>query len=151
MDYQYSHPLIMKKQKRQRFNNGIPAWFFIAILCNYNFKSFRHFIIYLLHFSSVIDLRDKKSKEITNEEILMHFEPIFPDKFPKPLLRQLTGLSANTFNNKFRPYLKEHNLIGRRSFTISETYGILKYWQGEGNWGRLMSSKKKMVADILHS
>lgn len=142
--------MIEENYKRRRFNNDIPAWFFVAVLCNYNFKSFKKFIIYLLHFSRVIDLRYKKSKDISNEEIIIFFEPIFSDRIPKSLIRKLTNLkSGNTFNDKFGSYLYEHNLIGRRSFTLSETYGILNYWQGEGNWGRLNGAKKKMLADVL--
>lgn len=138
--------------KKRRFKNGIPLWFFVAVLLNYNFKSFRSFLIYLLHYSGVINLRERSSKEIPNQEIVAYIEQMFPEKIPRKLLREATNLkSGNTFNDKLRPYLEENDFMGRRSFRLSEAFGILQYWQGNGQWGRLGAAKKEFISEILHN
>lgn len=136
----------------ERFNSSVPWWFIVGCLVSYNFKSFRRFMIYLSHYSSIINLWDTPSEEIKNEQIIAGFQPLFTERIPKKTLYQITGLhSRTTFNEHFAPYLKENNLVGRRSFTLLETYKILEYWQGEGKWGRLKAAKKEMLADVLHN
>lgn len=138
-----------KDYTRRRFRDGIPAWFLIACVSNYNFKSFRRFIIYLLHYSCALDLTVRKASSFCNEELIELMSPIIAEKLPKAILRQFTGLSPNTFNDKFAPYFEENNLVGRKSFTLLETYNIFNFWQGDGDWGRLQAVKKKTIADIL--
>ena len=41
--------------------------------------------------------------------------------------------------------------IGKRKFTIFETYGILNEWQGQGEWGMVQSIKKERLANIISS
>lgn len=138
--------------KRRRFKNGTPLWFFVAVLLGYKFKSFRKFLIYLLHYSSIIDLRERRSEEISNKEIVFYIEQMFPEKIPRKLLREATNLkSGNTFNDKLRPYLEENDFMGRRSCTLTEAFGILQYWQGSGQWGRLGAAKKEFISEILHN
>ena len=138
--------------KRRRFKNGTPLWFFVAVLLAYKFKSFRKFLIYLLHYSSIIDLRERRSEEISNKEIVFYIEQMFPEKIPRKLLREATNLkSGNTFNDKLKPYLEKNNFMGRRSFTLTEAFGILQYWQGNGQWGRLSAAKKEFISEILHN
>ncbi|WP_405370999.1 hypothetical protein [Nonlabens sp. Asnod2-A12] len=54
-------------------------------------------------------------------------------------------------NKYFGSFFKDNGLSGRRNFTLLETYKILEFWQGEGNWGRLKAIKKKKIAGILHN
>ena len=136
----------------ETWENGIPFWFAAACLLNYNFKSFRRFMIYLSHYGSVIDLWETPSKEVKNEEIVAGFQPLFTERIPKKTLYQITGLhSRTTFNERFKPYFEENHLVGRKSFTLLETYKILEFWQGEGKWGRMQAAKKEMLADIIHN
>lgn len=135
----------------ERFNSSLPWWFIAACIISYNFKSFRHFMIYLSHYSSIINLWETPSKEVTNEQIIAGFQPLFPERIPKKVLYQLTGLhSRTTFNERFATYFNENDLVGRRTFTLLETYKILEYWQGDGKWGRMQAAKKEMLADVLH-
>jgi len=136
----------------ERFNGSVPWWFIAACIIGYNFKSFRRFMIYLSHYSSIFNLWETPSREIKDEQIIAGFQPLFPDRVPKKLLYQVTGLhSRTTFNERFGNYFKENDLVGRRTFTLLETYKILEHWQGEGKWGRLQAAKKEMLADVLHN
>ncbi|MAQ75533.1 MAG: hypothetical protein CL613_04270 [Aquimarina sp.] len=136
----------------ETWESGIPFWFLAACLLNYNFKSFRRLMIYLSHYSSVIDLRETPSKYIKNEEIIAGFQPLFSERIPKKLLYQVTGLtSKTTFNEQFKTHFEANDLVGRKTFTLLETYKILEFWQGEGQWGRLQAAKKEMLADIIHN
>jgi hypothetical protein len=135
----------------ETWENGIPFWFVAACLLNYNFKSFRRFMIYLSHYGSIIDLWETPSKDIKNEEIIAGFQPLFTERIPKKTLYQITGLySRTTFNERFKTYFEEKDLVGRKSFTLLETYKILEFWQGQGKWGRMQAAKKEMLADIIH-
>lgn len=136
----------------ERFNGAVPSWFLLGSVCNYNFKSFRRYLIYISHYGSVIDLCETSSKEISDEQIIAGIQPLLPSKIPKKVLYELTGLnSRTTFNERFRSYFKEHGLVGRRTFTLLEIYKILEYWQGDGKWGRLQAAKKEMLAEVLHN
>ena len=136
----------------ETWESGIPYWFIGACLLNYNFKSFRRFLIYISHYGSVIDLWETPSQDIKNEEIIAGFQPLFTERIPKKMLYQITGLkSKNTFNEQFKTYFEANDLIGRKSFTMLETYKILEFWQGEGKWGRMQAAKKEMLADIIHN
>ena len=136
----------------ETWESGIPYWFIGACLLNYNFKSFRRFLIYISHYSSVIDLWETPSKDIKNEEIIAGFQPLFTERIPKKVLYQITGLkSKTTFNEQFKTYFEVNDLIGRKSFTMLEVYKILEFWQGEGKWGRMQAAKKEMLADIIHN
>ena len=136
----------------ERYENGIPWLFLLSCLVSYNFKSFRRFMIYISHYGSIIDLWETPSKEIKNEELIIGFQPLFSERIPKKLLCQITGLtSKTTFNEQFKTYFEANDLVGRKSFTLLETYRILEFWQGEGKWGRMQAAKKEMLADILHN
>lgn len=136
----------------ETWENGVPAWFLAACLFNYNFKSFRRFMIYIAHYSSIIDLWETSSNEVKNEDIIAGFQPLFSERIPKKLLYQLTGLtSKTTFNEQFKTHFEANDLIGRKSFTLLEVYRILEFWQGEGKWGRLRAAKKEMLAEVLHN
>lgn len=136
----------------EKFTEGTPLWFIAACMLNYNFKSFRRFLLYILHYGDNIDLWISSSKDITDEQIIVGFEPLITERIPKKSLYKVTGLqSKTTFNERFAPHFKAHNLSGRKSFTLLEAYKILEFWQGEGKWGRLQAAKKEMLADILHN
>lgn len=136
----------------ETFEGGIPWWFLAACLVNYKFKSFRRFTIYISHYANIIDLWETPSKEIKNEDIIEGFEALFPERTSRKAFSEAIGInSRTTFNKHFGNYLKENDLVGRKSFTFSETYKLLEYWQGEGKWGRLKAAKKEMLAGILHN
>jgi len=64
----------------ERFNGSVPWWFIVACLMNYSFKSFRRFMIYLSHYSSIINLWETPSEEIKNEQIIAGFQPLFTER-----------------------------------------------------------------------
>ncbi|EAQ48419.1 hypothetical protein [Leeuwenhoekiella blandensis] len=126
--------------------------FIIGCLIDFKFKSFRRFIIYLLHYGSLIDLRETPLDKLTDEDLLLHFENLFPVPIPRKIICQCLGInSRTTFNKLFGKYLEENNLSGRRSFSLYETYQLLRFWQGEGKWGRLKATSKKRIATVLHN
>ncbi len=135
---------------RKRSKDNFSIGFILGCVLNYNFRSFRRFIIYLLHYACVIDLRKTPLSEISDAFIARFLEEGFDIKVPKSRIRSLVGLSPNTFNKIFKSYLQDHELEGRRVFSITEAYYMLEYWQGEGNWGRLKAIPKKKLAIILH-
>ncbi|PRP66265.1 hypothetical protein [Nonlabens agnitus] len=138
--------------KRRKFENGVPFWFVLMCLLNYNFKSFRRFLIYLLNAGSLIDLRERSSAQMTNEEIVVYFEPMLGSRVPRPLIRDIIGVqSRTTFNKYFGDFIKENNLSKRNGFTLLEAYKLLEFWQGEGKWGRFKAAKKQKLANILHN
>lgn len=137
--------------KRKRFKNGIPLWFILTCLIDYNFKSFRKFLIYIYHYSGYLDLRTKPSGNYTDEQIINILDCMIKEKIRKKNLYELTGLSKNTFNKSFKEYFKKHNLTNRRTFTLHETYQILNEWQGEGKWGQLNAIKKQTLSEIINS
>ncbi|MBR9831357.1 hypothetical protein GYB57_04345 [bacterium] len=136
---------------RRRFEHGAPKWFYAACLLGYNFKNFKRFLIYIFHFSGYIDLRVKSSDQYSNEEIAKLLELRFPIKIERLFLYQLTGLSKNTFKKHFGIYLQENDLVQKRKFTLLETYHLLNFWQGEGEWVRINAINKKTLADVLSS
>ena len=138
--------------KKRKFENGVPFWFILICLLNYNFKSFRRFLIYLLNAGSLIDLREISSAQITNEEIIAYLEPMFGDRVPRSLIGDIIGVkSRTTFNKYFGDFIKENNLSKRKGFTLLEAYKLLEFWQGEGKWGRFKAAKKRKLANILHN
>jgi hypothetical protein len=63
---------------------------------------------------------------------------------------EITGLSKNSFNKYFEKHLKEKGLMGRRAYTMTESYDLIGYWQGEGEWMRFQAFGKQEVAEVLH-
>ena len=68
---------------RKRYKNEALTMFIIGCLINYNFNSFRSFIIYILHFSGYIDLRKKDSTQYTDEQLIKGLDLILKMKFDK--------------------------------------------------------------------
>lgn len=137
--------------KRKRYENGAPVIFILGCLINYNFKSFRKFLIYIFHFSGYLNLKSKDSSQYTNEELIKGLDLIYKIKVSKIELCKLTQCNNNTFNKRFKKYFELNNYKGRRKFTLLETYGILNEWQGQGKWGMMQSIKKEKLAEILNS
>ena len=137
--------------QRKRFKNGVPLWFIIGCLINYNFHSFKRLLIYIYHYSGYLDLRKKDSSQYTDEQIISALDLIYNEKIDKKDLYTLTDLSKNTFNKYFRDFFERNNYVGKRKFTLYETYGILNEWQGKGKWGMLKSIKKERLAKIINS
>lgn len=138
-------------RKRKRYKNGAPLLFIIGCLINYNFKSFRNFLIYIYHFSGYLDLRKKSSDKYTDEQIINTLELLVGEKIRKKDLYVITNQSKNTFNKNFKEYFINNDLTNRRTFSLFETYQILNYWQGDGKWGRLNAIKKQTISEIINS
>ena len=137
--------------RRQKFNNGVPVWFIAVCILNYNFRSFKRFLIYLFHFSGYIDLKVKDSGQYTDKELISILEPLFPNKILKKDICKSIDLSNPTFNKHFKKFFEENEFVGKRNFNLYQTYTILNEWQGNGQWGTLKSIKKEDLAKILHS
>ncbi|MGB1247633.1 MAG: hypothetical protein ACPG4Z_02020 [Chitinophagales bacterium] len=137
--------------KRKRFKNGTPLWFIIGCIMNYNFRSFSRFLIYIYHFSYCLDLRKKDSSQYTDVELISTLDLIYGNKIDKKDLYTLTDMSKNTFNKYFKDFFEKNNYIGKRKFTLYETYNILNEWQGKGKWGMFNSIKKERLAKIINS
>lgn len=137
--------------KRKRYKNGAPVIFIIGCLINYNFNSFRNFLIYIFHFSGYLDLRKKDSTQYTDEQLIKGLDLIYKTKIDKKDLYELTKCNKNTFNKRFKEYFELKGFIGKRKFTLFETYGILNEWQGQGKWGMMQSIKKERLAKIINS
>ncbi len=121
-------------------------------LCKFNFKSFKRFLIFSFHYSNFINIKDFNStNEITNEKLVSILDSIFNYKITKKELYKITNCSKNTFNKKLNNYLTANSLNGRRKFSLTETYGILNEWQGEGKWWGAMESIKKEKLAIFFS
>tara|TARA_R110002049_G_C9016855_1_gene551044 strand:- start:66 stop:743 length:678 start_codon:yes stop_codon:yes gene_type:complete len=137
--------------KRRRYKNGAPVIFIIGCLINYNFKSFRNFLIYIFHFSGYLDLRKKDSTQYTDEQLIKGLDLIYKTKIDKKDLYELTKCNKNTFNKRFKEYFELKGFKGKRKFTLFETYGILNEWQGQGKWGMMQSIKKERLAKMINS
>jgi len=125
--------------------------FIIGCLINYNFKSFKRFLIYIFHYCGFLNLKVKKSKEFSDLNIINILSQIHPEKIDKKNLYALTGLSKNTFNKHFNEFFLENEFIGKRKFTLYETYIILNEWQGSGKWSMFKSLNKQKISEIIHS
>lgn len=137
--------------RRKRYENGVPVIFVIGCLLNYNFHSFRNFLIYILHFSGYLDLRQKDSNQYKDEHLIKALDLLYKQKIAKKDLYQLTSCNKNTFNKRFKNYFNEKGFVGKRKFTLFEAYGILNEWQGHGNWGMMQAIKKERLAKIINS
>lgn len=135
----------------RRRNSSLQLGFVLGCLINYKFNSFKNFILYILHFSSIIDLRVKSSKEYTEEELAKILNVIFDIKIEKKYLYELTGFSKNTFNKYFKEYLQKEGLLLKRKLNLLELYKLLNHWLGYKKWGMMQSIKKKNIAEILNN
>ena len=137
--------------KRERYKKGASVLFIIGCLINYNFNSFRNFLIYIFHFSEYLDLREKDSTQYTDEQLVKGLDLLYKKKIDKKDLYELTKCNKNTFNKQFKEYFEQKGYVGKRKFTLFETYGILNEWQGQGEWGVMQSIKKERLAKIINS
>ncbi len=135
---------------RRRNKDSINVCLIFGSIFNYNFESFRRFLIYIYYYHCKIDLRRISVDDITDELLVRISDDIINEKLGKKVLYHLTGLSKNTFNDYFDNYLKRNNLIGRRKFSLTEIYNLLSYWQGESKWVRMEAIKKENIAKILN-
>ncbi|WP_298496153.1 hypothetical protein [uncultured Algibacter sp.] len=137
--------------KRKRYVNETPVLFIIVCLCNYNFNSFRNFLIYIFYFLGFLDLRIKDSSQYSDEQLVKYLELIYKKKINKKDLYELTKCNKNTFNKRFKKYFELKGYVGKRKFTLFETYGILNEWQGDGNWGMMQAISKERLAKTINS
>lgn len=137
--------------KRKRYKNGAPVIFIIGCLINYNFNTFRNFLVYIFHFSGYLDLKIKDSSHYTDEQLVKVLDLIYKEKINKKDLYEITKCNKNTFNKRFKQYFELKGYTGKRKFTLFETYGILNEWQGQGRWGMMQSIKKERLAKIINS
>ena len=125
--------------------------FIIGCIINYNFHSFKKFLIYIFHYCGFLNLREIKASDFSDIEIINILTQIHPEKIDKKVLYSLTDLSKNTFNKHFKDFFIKNAFIGKRKFTLYQTYVILNEWQGKGKWSMPKSVKKQEIAEIINS
>ena len=107
-------------------------------------------MIFIFHYCSIIDLREKNSSLYSGQDLAKAYENFTNEKIKKKDIYYLLGLSKNTFNKNFEGFLIKNGFIGRKSFSVTETYGILEFWQGEARWLRWEAFSKKELGEILN-
>lgn len=105
----------------------------------------------MFHLYGWVDLKKTRSVDVDITNVLRFFQDLYPKKITKKDLREILKLSNNSFNKKFKSYLISNNLVGRKKYDIEEGYGLISYWCGEGDWGRLKGFKKQELADKITS
>jgi len=131
--------------------NGISIGFILSVLLCSKIKEVEREIIYLFYIANIIPHEYLKvNKEQINYEFLLKL--IFKLSKNKKLvklkdLRDITSLSAKeTFDKHFNDFFIANKLENRRIFTFSETYKILKFWQGQDKIGRIEAYTKNELA-----
>lgn len=137
----------MEKEQFSRRNPSLG--FIIGCLINYNFHSFKRYLIYIFHYLGFINLNNKKSNEIRDKDIIDILTKIHPEKIEKKTLYILTDLSKATFNKHFKVFFNKKKFNGKRKFTLYEVYEILSEWQGKGKWTILKSLNKQSIAKVI--
>ncbi|WP_203293585.1 hypothetical protein [Luteirhabdus pelagi] len=138
-----------KPFKKRRFKDGIPFWFMLHCILNYNFKSFKRFLIYIFHFSGFIDIRKKAVQDYKVEELYTFLEPMLIAKIYKKDFLKIFNVSNNTFNKYFEEHIKLNGLEGRRKYTLLEASEIINEWQGNEPWGYFEAiTKENMVKGL---
>ncbi|MDX1719189.1 MAG: hypothetical protein R3353_03450 [Salegentibacter mishustinae] len=136
--------------KRKIYKDTIPLNILLGCIIYGNFKSLKRTLIFIFHFCSIIDLREKKSSKYSGIELAKAYQKCNNEKVEKEDLYNLFNLSKNTFRKNFEEYLVENNYGGRKSFTIIEAYGLLELWQGEAQWIQWEAISKKELTEILN-
>jgi len=114
------------------------------------FRSILRLTILVLYKNSIIDLNKTPSSCITTTSKLLEvIDRNTSFKIKKKDFFILMDLSKNTFNKIFQKYLSENQLVGRRSFTLLETYELLIHWKGDAMWYRIEAFTKKELACSL--
>ncbi len=133
-------------------SNGVNAGFILSVLFCSKIESIERQIIYIFYMCNIIPhefLKNKSHK--LNKEFLLKiiFELTANKKYiPKKDLRQLTGLEdKGTFNKYFGEHINNIGLSNNRAFTLSETFQILQFWQGDDKWGRMEAFSKGELAN----
>ena len=133
-------------------SKGVNAGFILSVLFCSKIESIERQIIYIFYMCNIIPhefLKHKSDK--LNKEFLLKiiFELTANKKYiPKKDLRQLTGLEdKGTFNKYFGEHISNIGLSNNRAFTLSETYQILQFWQGDDKWGRMEAFSKGELAN----
>lgn len=137
--------------KRNRLYNESPIIFIFGCLVNYRFNSFRNFLIYIFHFSGLLELRINDSSHYTNEQLAEILDSIIGEKIEKKHFYELTNCNKNTFNKYFKNYFEKNGHTGQRKFTFVESYNILTEWQGKGNWSMMNAIKKEKLIKTLNT
>lgn len=132
----------------QKVNVG----FILSVLFCSKIENIERQIIYIFYMCNIIPHEFLKNKrEKLDKEFLLKliFELSADKKFiPKKDLRTLTNLEdKGTFNKYFNEHLKKLGLSKNKSFTLSETFQILQFWQGDDKWGRMEAFSKGELAN----
>lgn len=114
------------------------------------FKSTLRLIIFVLHKIGVIDLKSNSSDNIRFvSDLLKRIDERIQYKIKRNELLEILGLSKNTFVKQFKEYLNANELVGRRTYTLNETYKLLLHWKGDAMWYRLEAFSKQELANYI--
>ncbi|WP_417873983.1 hypothetical protein [Xanthomarina gelatinilytica] len=132
--------------------NGVKLGFILSAFFCSRIDEIERKIIYIFYIANIIPhefLKNKRAK-IDKEFLLkLIFELSNNKKYiSKKDLRALTGLEEKkTFNKYFDVHLDKLGLSNNRAFTLSETFKILQFWQGDDKWGRMEAFSKGELAN----
>lgn len=131
--------------------NGISVGFILYLLLFSKITDVRRKVIYFLYVCNQIrpNLLKYERNKLTKEFLLqIIFQLSEHTKLIKRKdLRELTGMiDKKTFNKYFANHIDESGLSKSRIFTLAETFQILKFWQGDDKWGRMKAYSKGELA-----
>jgi hypothetical protein len=135
--------------------NGISLGYILSTMCSSNNEL--EGISKIFYIANIIDYNTLKSK-ITPDLLLQKIFKVTKEKnkIKKGDLRNIIGLEDRTTSNKhLDPILIQLGLVynildkPRRTFTLKETYSILKLWQGDDKWGRMEAYTKGEAAKLF--
>jgi len=128
---------------------GLTLGFVLSVLFCSKIEEVDRQVIYLFHVGRILDLRKIGKDELTHKFLLQKIFDVTRDKklVKKQDLRMLTKFSKPTFNKYFDKHLESLGLSMSRSFSLSETFKILQFWQGEDKWGRMKAFTKIELAE----
>lgn len=135
--------------------NGISLGYILSTMCSSNNEL--EGISKILYIANIINYKTLKSKPTPDFLLRKIFEVTKrKKKIKKGDLRKIIGLEITETSNKhLNPILIEldfmYNKNGkpRRTFTLEETYSILKSWQGDDKWGRMEAYSKGELTKLF--
>lgn len=132
-------------------SNGVNAGFILSVLFCSKIESIERQIIFIFYMCNIIphEYLKYKRKKIDKEFLLKLIFGLSGNKkyIPKKDLRTLTNLEdKGTFNKYFGEHINKLGLSKNKSFTLSEAFQILQFWQGDDKWGRMEAFSKGELA-----
>lgn len=132
--------------------NELSLGFILSVLFCSKIEDPAKQIIYLFYIGNIIphDFLKHEREKIDKEFLLKLIFELSANKkiISKQDLRVLTNLKIkDTFNKYFGEHINKCGLSKNRVYTLSETFQILKFWQGDDKWGRMKAYAKGELAN----